>query len=411
MNAIGSAEDLVAFRTPTSPWVTVGQVGAALAASMGIGRFVYTPVLPLMEAQAGLTPSAGAALATANYLGYLIGALAGIALPGMMRSAATLRVSLLVLTLTLALMPVASHETFWGVLRFIAGVTSATVFVVAVSAMHSTLSGQAAHLSGWAFGGIGAGIALSGLVVLILRSMGTWCSVWWAAALLTLICTLAAWTLTPERAPVAPTVERRKSPKRKRRWFSMLFISYSLEGVGYIIAGTFLVAAIDHTAGSVAGSGAWVIVGLAALPSAPLWALLGRRWSRPILLVTALVVQAAGIALPAVADGIWPALISAFLFGGTFLGISQMSLTIGAHLQFPRAVAILTTGYSLGQIGGPLIVTPLLSDGYHLALLVASGIVLAAALTATLLASTHMRSVETSRSHSHSRVVGLSKSI
>jgi hypothetical protein len=62
-----------------------------------------------------------------------------------------------------------------------------------------------------------------------------------------------------------------------------------------------------------------------------------------------------------------------------------MSLTIGAHLQFPRAVAILTTGYSLGQIAGPLIVTPLLSDGYHLALLVASGIVLAAALAAAVL--------------------------
>ncbi len=229
MNALSSADERFTFRTPTSPWITVGQVGAALAASMGIGRFVYTPVLPLMEAQAGLTPSAGAALATANYLGYLIGALAGIVLPGMMRSAATLRFSLLVLTLTLALMPVASNETFWGVLRFIAGVTSALVFVVAVGAMHFHLSGHAAHLSGWAFGGIGAGIALSGLVVLILRSMSTWEAVWWAAALLTLICTLAAWTLTPERAPMAPTVERRKSPKRKRRWFSMLFISYSLE--------------------------------------------------------------------------------------------------------------------------------------------------------------------------------------
>ncbi|WP_172651019.1 YbfB/YjiJ family MFS transporter [Rhodococcus opacus] len=385
MNAVDSADGLTAFRTPTSPWITVGQVGAALAASMGIGRFVYTPVLPLMEAQAGLTPSAGAALATANYLGYLVGALAGIVLPGLMRSAAAMRVSMLILTTTLALMPVTSNETAWAVLRCVAGAASAMVFVIAVSAMHSNLSGHAAHLSGWAFGGIGAGIALSGLVVLILRSGSTWGSVWWAAALLTLICTLAAWTLTPERAPTAPTAERRRSHKQGHRRFGALFISYSLEGVGYIIAGTFLVAAIDHTAGSFAGSGAWVLVGLAALPSGPLWALLGRRWSRPILLVIALVIQAAGIALPAVAGGIWTALVSAFLFGGTFLGISQMSLTIGAHLQFPRAVAILTTGYSLGQIAGPLIVTPLLSDGYHLALLVASGIVLAAALAAAVL--------------------------
>ncbi|OUS95815.1 YbfB/YjiJ family MFS transporter [Rhodococcus sp. NCIMB 12038] len=382
MNALGSTDERITFRTPTSPWITVGQVGAALAAGMGIGRFVYTPVLPLMEAQAGLTPSAGAALATANYFGYLIGALAGIALPGLMRSAATLRVSLLVLTFTLALMPVASNETDWGVLRFIAGVTSALVFVFAVGAMHSHLSGQAAHLSGWAFGGIGAGIALSGLVVLILRSMSTWESVWWAAALLTAICTLAAWTLTPQHPASASADERRRPPEQGARRFGALFASYSLEGVGYIIAGTFLVAAIDRTAGGIAGSGAWVLVGLAALPSGPLWASLGRRWSRPVLLVIALTVQAAGIALPAVAGGIGPALVSAFLFGGTFLGISQMSLAIGAHLQFPRAVAILTSGYSLGQIAGPLVVTPLLSDGYHVALLVAAGIVLAAALAA-----------------------------
>ena len=385
MNAISSAGERLTFGAPSSPWLRVGQVGAALAAGMGIGRFVYTPVLPLMEAQAGLTPSAGAALATANYSGYLVGALAGIAIPGVMRSAATMRISLLALTVTLALMPVASNETSWGVLRFIAGVTSALVFVLAVGAMHSHLGGQAAHLSGWAFGGIGAGIALSGLVVLILRSMSTWESVWWAAALLTAICTFAAWTLTPQPRATAAAGERRKSPEQGVRSFGALFVSYLLEGVGYIIAGTFLVAAIDRTAGNIAGSGAWVLVGLAALPSGPLWASLGRRWSGPILLVIALTVQAVGIALPAAADGVWPALVSAFLFGGTFLGISQMSLAIGADLQIPRAVAILTSGYSLGQIVGPLVVTPLLSDGYHLALLVAAGIVLAAALAAAAL--------------------------
>lgn len=49
-----------------SPWAHVAQVAAALAASMGVGRFVYTPILPLMTAQAGLTAAAGASLATAN---------------------------------------------------------------------------------------------------------------------------------------------------------------------------------------------------------------------------------------------------------------------------------------------------------------------------------------------------------
>lgn len=80
---------------------------------------------------------------------------------------------------------------------------------------------------------------------------------------------------------------------------------------------------------------------------------LGHRSSRPALLFAALVVQAIGIALPALFGGVVPAIISAVLFGATFLGIGTIALAIGAHLQFPRAVALLTTGYSVGQILAP----------------------------------------------------------
>src|ERR1700685_3029463 len=52
----------------------------ALASAMGIGRFSLTPILPLMQHDAGLTLTVGGWLATGNYLGYLVGALACIAL-------------------------------------------------------------------------------------------------------------------------------------------------------------------------------------------------------------------------------------------------------------------------------------------------------------------------------------------
>jgi MFS family permease len=167
-----------------------------------------------------------------------------------------------------------------------------------------------------------------------------------------------------------------------RRRFFVLFACYSLEGVGYIIAGTFLVAAIGQSSPGWLGSSAWIVVGVAAAPSAALWAAASRRWSHPTLLVAALALQAVGIALPAVAGGAVAALIGAVLFGGTFIGVSTVALAAGRLLAFPRAVAVLTTGYSVGQIVGPLLVTPLLHHGFRLALVTSSGVVALAALAA-----------------------------
>ncbi len=372
-----------------SPWVHIAQAAAALATGMGVGRFVYTPILPLMHAQAGLSAEAGANLATANYVGYLVGALAGTLLPRLVRSAAVLRGSLLGLIASLAAMPLAHSTTPWLLLRLAAGAFSALIFVIAASSLLSHLRDHPAHLPGWAFGGVGAGIALSGLLVLVLRTAGTWRVAWWASAALAAALALAAWGLRPEPAPrpassPAHTHASSDGPRTKR-WFSTLFASYTLEGIGYIIAGTFLVAAIEQASPGWIGSGAWVLVGLAAVPSSAVWAGLGRRWSRPDLLLAALGVQAVGIALPALLGGVAAALISAVLFGATFIGVSTLALATGAHLRFPRAVALLTAGYSVGQILGPLIARPLLHHGYHQALILASVVVLAAALAALVL--------------------------
>ncbi|MGW3093048.1 YbfB/YjiJ family MFS transporter [Streptomyces sp. NPDC001102] len=368
----------------SSPWTHVARAAAALAAGMGVGRFVYTPILPLMHTGAGLSAGAGANLATANYVGYLAGALAGILAPALTRSRAVLRGSLVLLTGTLAAMPLTHSTAVWAVLRLAAGVASALVFVVAAGSLLHHLRDHPPHLSGWAFGGVGGGIALSGLLVLVLRSVGDWRTAWWAAAALTALLTAACWNLRPEAAPAA-RVDASGARPRTHRWFGALFVSYTLEGVGYIVAGTFLVAAIGQGSPGWIGSGAWVLVGLAAVPSSALWARLGRRWSRPGLLMTALVVQAAGIALPAVTGATAAALGSAVLFGATFIGVSTLALATGAHLRFPRSVALLTAGYSVGQILGPLAVTPLLHHGYRQALLLAALVVLAAAAAAAVL--------------------------
>jgi predicted MFS family arabinose efflux permease len=365
--------------------MVVVQGAAVLAVAMGIGRFVYTPILPLMEHQADLSRSMASNLATANYIGYLIGALAGIFVPAVVRSRLAMRLSLIVMIATLALMPVTTDPSAWLALRLVAGVVSALLFVIASSAMLTRLHRGAQHLVGWGFGGIGLGIALSGVLVLVLQSTSTWQAAWWGSAILAAILGIMAWTLHPE-PPGAPTsLQQHGDVPRTHRWFAALLTSYTLEGVGYIIAGTFLVAAISQNSPGWLGSGAWVLVGIAAVPAAAMWAYLAQRWSRPTLILVALIVQAVGIALPSLFGGIAPVLISAVLFGNTFVAIALLAIAIGAHLQFPRSVALLTSGYSVGQILGPLVVKPLLHNGYHDALLVGAAIVLAAAVAASAL--------------------------
>ncbi len=361
----------------------VGPAAAAMAVGMGVGRFVYTPILPLMTAGAGLSPQWGAAIATANYGGYLAGAMAGVALPALLRSTAVYRSSLIVVVATLALMPVLTSDAGWAALRLVAGCASALVFMIAASALLTVLRARGQHLVGQGFGGVGAGIAASGVLVLVFRH-GGWQDSWWSAAALGAVLSAVAWPLRPSVAPGDGRPDREAEPVG-RRWFGSLLLAYTLEGVGYVIAGTFLVAAIDQTASTAFGSSAWIIVGVAAAPSAALWAGLSRTWSRPALLAVALGAQAVGIALPALVGGTTAALASAVLFGATFLGIATVALATGTHLRTPQAVAILTTGYSVGQLAGPVLVTPTLQHSYQPALLAGAAIVAVAAVAALVL--------------------------
>lgn len=344
---------------------------AALAAAMGIGRFVYTPILPLMTAQAGLGPQAAGHIATANYAGYLAGAVTAALSGRIARSHRVFQACLVAVTLSLLCMPLTTAVPGWLTLRAVAGVGSALAFVIAVNAL---LDSSPRH-SGWGFSGVGIGIALSAALVLALPAGTDWRVSWWAAGGLAGALAVLAWRLP---SPAAPAPAAAPAGRAARGQFGLLFAGYTLEGVGYIVAGTFLVAAVaQHSPGRLGGA-AWLVVGLAVIPSAMLWDRLAERFSRPALLTVALMLQAGGIAL-ACASGA-TALVGAVLFGGTFIGVSTLALAEGRVLGVPAAVALLTAGYSAGQIVGPLLVTPLLDNGFHHALMAGAIVVSVAGL-------------------------------
>lgn len=353
----------------------------ALGAGMGIGRFVYTPILPLMHAQLEISAGTASALATANYIGYLLGAVAGVVVPGLTTSRRALRIALVVVVASLALMPSTTSVAWWSVFRVVGGAASAQVFVVAVTALVRLRSGGAPRLAAAAIGGVGVGIAVSAAALLLFGRSGSWVSAWLLVALIAACLTIVAWPVRLPQAGGHDSDRRFVSAGVGRRWFWVLLVSYSLEGVGYIVAATFLVAAVVESSSEWVGNGAWLVVGLAAAGSCAVWFALGARWSLPSLLLSALILQACGIALPAAFAGPTVAIVGAVLFGGTFLGVAAMSTALGGSLRRRQAVPILTAGYGIGQIVGPVVVAPVIGEGsYRGALAVGAGIVVLSAV-------------------------------
>src|SRR5690606_1691747 len=143
----------------------------ALAVAMGIGRFAFTPLLPMMQSDAGLGLAQGGWLASANYLGYLAGALTAAAIPA--SPAGLLRLGLLLVIVTTGLMGLTDSWTGWLAWRFIAGLASAWVLVSTATLCLGRLAalGQPRR-AGLVFSGVGMGIAVAGMLCMGLALAG-----------------------------------------------------------------------------------------------------------------------------------------------------------------------------------------------------------------------------------------------
>src|SRR5574337_1398272 len=180
----------------------------ALAVAMGVGRFAFTPLLPMMLHDGVLTLAAGSWLATANYIGYLVGALACMALPWVAprlyerwhpaRLARAGLVATVLLTVAMAL-PLPGS---WPLLRFAAGVASAFVLlnVAAWCMVRLAVLGRPA-MGGLIFSGPGVGIALTGLAAgAMVAAQWRAASGWVVFGLLSLLLCALVWPVVHGRA-------------------------------------------------------------------------------------------------------------------------------------------------------------------------------------------------------------------
>lgn len=329
----------------------------AMAAAVGIGRFIYTPILPPMVESLHLTKGEAGLIASANFLGYLAGALAAIS----PRLSASPRACLLA---ALAASATTTAAMAWGydlwaflALRFLGGVASAFALVFASALVLERLAAAGrGGLTALHFAGVGLGIVSSALLTWGLTAAGfDWRAMWLGGGVLSAAALFGVAMLIPGVDAVRPASAGVAPPANDPR-LRQLALAYGLFGFGYVITATFIVAIVRASPSAAAMEPVlWLTVGIAAVA---VWVVVARHYGVLNAFALAGVVEAVGV----FASVAWPTtsglLLAAALLGGTFMGLTALGL-VGARSLAPsdsrRWLAILTAAFGVGQIVGPIV--------------------------------------------------------
>jgi predicted MFS family arabinose efflux permease len=374
----------------------------ALAVTLGVGRFAFTPLLPLMLKEGMLDIQQGGWLASANYAGYCVGALTCAAIR--LEAARVVRWGLAATALLVLAMGVTDGFWLWLAIRFVAGAASAWTFVFASQwGLRRLAELRASELGGMIYMGPGFSIAATGVFVCVAGGLGAtagWLGFGAVAALLT----ATVWRVfTPARggtaqragdtrdagqtAPAAgPTQSMQPTRLTHRSDALWLIVLYAMPGFGYIITATFLpVIARAALPGSIWPDLFWPMFGLALMAGALAGTRLPLHWDNRMLMAICYVLQAAGIALSIV----WPT-IGGFSLGSALIGLPFTAITLFAMREARRLhgdaaaglMGYATAAYGLGQILGPLVAAPIAArtGSFTPALWLAAGVLLAGAV-------------------------------
>lgn len=340
----------MALRTALSGFVM-------LVVAMGIGRFAFTPQVPLMLAEGQLTLTTAGLVAAMNYLGYLVGA--WDAMRASRRVEGRLFAGIAGAVIVTLLSAWADNAWFHGLLRFVIGCMSGWAMVLTAAWTNEKLAHAGRPgLSAAVFAGPGAGIAISGLLAVYIHSGNLSAAAGWllyGLLALVLIAFISHWLPRPgelHRPGVKPESLVLTPDLRRLVW------SYSLAGFGYILPATFLSQmAAARFPGSVFAQFLWPVFGASAVIGIGLSILLRGVGQSHQRLAVVLWLQALGVLAAWLLPGMSGLVIGALLVGGGFLCAVQLSLLYGRELapQHTRYMAgLLTTGYAIGQLVGPM---------------------------------------------------------
>jgi len=336
----------------------------ALAVAMGVGRFAFTPLFPLMVRDGLLDDGSGALLAASNYLGYLVGALLAARLK--VRPAALLAFGLIATVTVTASVGWTGSVAVWTVLRFVAGVLSAWTLVATTAWGLGWLASLGRpHLAGMIFAGVGLGIAAAGIFCLVApgfeaSALAMWVELGGLAAVAILLPLFASLRL-PEPPPVAvPTpAAHPHASTTPSSGTAGLVASYALFGFGYILPATYLPALARQVVDDPHVFGwAWPLFGTAAALSTIVVAALLKKANRAAVWAACHLAMALGVLLPIVWSALSGVIASALLVGGTFMVITMVGMQEARSRVADNPTAVLgrmTAGFAFGQLMGPIV--------------------------------------------------------
>lgn len=328
-----------------------------LVVAMGIGRFAFTPQVPLMIGEHQLSLTSAAVVAALNYLGYLCGSFDAMR--------ATRRVEwrlqagvwgAVALTLLSALV---SGPWQHGVVRFLIGWASGWAMVLIAAWSNEQLHRhQRPGLSAAVFAGPGTGIFISGMLAVWLHSQQVSAAWAWGAYGVLALILVALIARTLPRTGQLHRPETAPEPLRLTPGLKRLVWSYSLAGFGYILPATFLSQMATTRFPGLISQFVWPVFGGAAVVGIAIGILTRHLGDSNRRLALVLWVQALGVFASDVIPGLAGLALGSALIGGGFLCVVQLSLQYArelAPLHTRYLAGLLTTGYAVGQLVGPLL--------------------------------------------------------
>jgi len=357
-----TAQTLVRVPLRGRPLVTLTGGILGLLIAMGVGRFAFTLLLPLMQTEAGFSARVAGWLASANYFGYFVGSLTATLWPAGRGTRGALLGAFAVSTITTIAMGLTQSIPQWMLLRFLSGAASAWVFVFVSTLVLTHLRDAGnAGAAGWMYAGVGIGIAVTSLLVLALPIRDS-ASLWILFGALSAIVLALSGSALPAKPSTGAAGSQAQQAARAQAHSGrgLLLLAYTLEGIGYIVSATFIVAVIHSARGNYeSGAWAWVVVGLAGIPACVLWTRPADYRTLLSRLALGYWIQASGIVAVALAPAsVIAALISAATLGATLTGIVMLTMVLAPRLdpEHPRrTVGQLTIGFSVGQMLGPVL--------------------------------------------------------